>query len=191
MASSSPQDVVNNPESTEAQPVDISASDKALPVPHGTNAIASSSHTASGSTDTSQPAADNGSLFEQSTDDSRIPYQEDIAMLQHDAQNGKGLNDTQIRDEIAKPETNPAYTEFPDNDNFEAGSVRSAGFEGSLGSDTDTNKMEAIGAGKDAVSRYSVKKPVGFKPVSVTKSFLAKAGTTVLPIKTVGDKGTS
>ena len=191
MASSSPQDVVNNPESTEAQPVDISASDKTLPAPHGTNAIASSSHAASNSTEPFQPAADDGSSFERSTESSSIPYQEDITTLQHNAQNGNSLNETQIGDDISKPEVNPASTEPPDNDNFEAASVRSAGFEGSLGSDTDTNKMEANGVGKDAVPRYSVKKPVGFKPVSVTKSFLAKAGTTVLPIKTVGDKGTS
>ncbi|KAL8639838.1 MAG: hypothetical protein Q9228_003172 [Teloschistes exilis] len=56
--------------------------------------------------------------------------------------------------------------------------------DGSVGSDTDTTKSQNI---KDApegphhVRSNSVKKPATFKAVSVTKNFLAKAGTTTAP----------
>ena len=74
----------------------------------------------------------------------------------------------------------------------ENGSVKSAGVDGSVGSDTDTSKHETMGKdadGRDQIPRYSVKKAVGFKPVSVTKNFLAKAGSVSTLVKASGDKG--
>ena len=85
----------------------------------------------------------------------------------------------------------PQDTEINEN-----GSVRSAGVDGSIGSDTDTSKHEGMGVtgkdadGRDQIPRYSVKKAVGFKPMSVTKSFLAKAGSVSTLVKLSGDKGT-
>jgi hypothetical protein len=53
-----------------------------------------------------------------------------------------------------------------------------------------TDQAEVDGKeGGQTVRRYSVKKSASFKPVSVTKNFLAKAGTAT-PVKALGDKGT-
>jgi hypothetical protein len=54
--------------------------------------------------------------------------------------------------------------------------------------DSDVAEAMGKGDGRDKIRRYSVKKPASFKPVSVTKSFLAKTGTST-PAKASGDKG--
>jgi hypothetical protein len=76
---------------------------------------------------------------------------------------------------------------------MEDGSVKSVGMEGSAGSDTDASKTDLGNtASKDLegqVPRYSAKKLASFKPVSVTKSFLAKAGSASTPAKAGSDKG--
>ena len=69
--------------------------------------------------------------------------------------------------------------------------------DGSVGSDTDTSRpLNFDAASKDPsegphhVRSNSIKKPATFKAVSVTKSFLAKAGTTAAPaVKGTGDSG--
>lgn len=69
--------------------------------------------------------------------------------------------------------------------------------DGSAGSDTDTGgPLKSDAASKDEsdtshhVRSNSVKKPTTFKAVSVTKNFLAKAGTPTAPAaKTNGDTG--
>ena len=69
--------------------------------------------------------------------------------------------------------------------------------DGSIGSDTETTKvLNPEDPGKDALEgphharSNSVKKPTTFKAVSVTKNFLAKAGTAPTPnAKVNGDKG--
>ena len=68
--------------------------------------------------------------------------------------------------------------------------------DGSVGSDTDTGgplRSEAFKDESDSkhhVRSNSVKKPISFKAVSVTKNFLAKAGTpTATTPKTNGDNG--
>lgn len=71
--------------------------------------------------------------------------------------------------------------------------------DGSVGSDTDTGgpvkSDQASKDGSDAphhARSNSIKKPTTFKAVSVTKNFLAKAGTPTAPAaKTNGDNGTS
>ena len=71
------------------------------------------------------------------------------------------------------------------------------GIEGSVGSDTDTSKIDVTdGPQKDSQESQdqtrpnSLKKSATFKPVSVTKNFLAKAGTASAPVsKASGDKG--
>ena len=104
-------------------------------------------------------------------------------------------NVEQASENISGKQSNGLPPDSMDAEGFEAGSVRSAGIDGSMGSDTDTSKAEALGGvtkegeNRDAVPRYTVKKSASFKPVSVTKSFLAKAGSTVAPIKTTGEKG--
>ena len=70
--------------------------------------------------------------------------------------------------------------------------------DGSIGSDTETAKSLIIDdASRDThesshhVRSNSIKKPTSFKAVSVTKNFLAKAGTASTPnVKVNGDKGT-
>lgn len=99
----------------------------------------------------------------------------------------------------ASPKVNGIeYTsEIPELDTTEEGTAQSAGLEGSVGSDTDTSKAEpADPNGKDNVDGKhharsgSVKKPTVFKAVSVTKNFLAKAGTgSTSASKAGGDKG--
>ena len=78
-------------------------------------------------------------------------------------------------------------------DVLEDGSVQSTGIEGSAGSDTDTSKVDAANmAPKDnegQVPRYNAKKSASFKPVSVTKNFLAKAGASSTPIKVNNERG--
>ena len=69
--------------------------------------------------------------------------------------------------------------------------------DGSAGSDTDTGgplKQDTISKDESDVPHHarsnSVKKPTTFKAVSVTKNFLAKAGTPTAPTaKTNGDNG--
>ena len=77
-------------------------------------------------------------------------------------------------------------------------SIKGTGVDGSGGSDTDTSRVDISDtASKDledsqehARSNISKKSAI-FKPVSVTKSFLAKAGTTSTPTtKLGGEKGT-
>ena len=71
--------------------------------------------------------------------------------------------------------------------------------DGSAGSDTDTGgplKSEVKSTEESDYSHHarsnSVKKPTTFKAVSVTKNFLAKAGTPATPAaKSNGDNGTS
>ena len=64
--------------------------------------------------------------------------------------------------------------------------------DGSGGSDTDTSKGDGSENHRDGVAQHSrsasIKKPVSFKPVSVTKNFLAKTATAV-PSLRGGDKG--
>ncbi|KAL9026738.1 MAG: hypothetical protein Q9196_004639 [Gyalolechia fulgens] len=74
-------------------------------------------------------------------------------------------------------------------------SAEQTAVDGSVGSDTDTSRPLT----SDPASKYppedyhharsnSVKKPATFKAVSVTKNFLAKAGTTAAPaVKSTGD----
>ncbi|MCJ1360033.1 MAG: hypothetical protein MMC33_010036 [Icmadophila ericetorum] len=85
-----------------------------------------------------------------------------------------------------------------DLEGTEEGSVRSIGVDvdGSVESDTDTSKIDtADGARKDAAENMesnrtsSMKKPASFKPVSVTKNFLAKASTASTPTSKTMDKG--
>ena len=90
-------------------------------------------------------------------------------------------------------QVNGAVGDYHEQESHENGSVRSGGLEGSAGSDTDMSKAEAAGDGKDVeggdpIPRYTVKKTSSFKPVSVTKSFLMKAGSTGGP-KAGSDKG--
>lgn len=63
----------------------------------------------------------------------------------------------------------------------------------SVGSDTDTTKPQNTKdtpEGPHHVRSNSVKKPATFKAVSVTKNFLAKAGTTTAPaVKGPGENG--
>ena len=69
--------------------------------------------------------------------------------------------------------------------------------DGSAGSDTDTGgplKSDTVGKEESHVPHHarsnSVKKPTTFKAVSVTKNFLAKAGTPTAPsAKTNADNG--
>ena len=70
--------------------------------------------------------------------------------------------------------------------------------DGSAGSDTDTGaSLRADSLTRDGshsqhhARSNSVKKPAAFKAVSVTKNFLAKAGTAAVPtVKANGDGGT-
>ena len=64
--------------------------------------------------------------------------------------------------------------------------------DGSVGSDTDTGApLKTDSANSDGINYQrhvrsnSVKKPTSFKAVSVTKNFLAKAGTPTPPIAKV------
>lgn len=72
------------------------------------------------------------------------------------------------------------------------------GVEVDAGSDTDTGKVsnsdpttQDVSDGKYHARSNSIKKPISFKAVSVTKSFLAKAGTPVPVNKSNGEKGIS
>jgi len=87
----------------------------------------------------------------------------------------------------------PQDSEATDND-----SARGTGVEGSIGSDTEFSKFDVadatgkeIGDGQEQTRPNAVKKSTTFKPVSVTKNFLAKAGTATAPAsKASTDKGT-
>ena len=69
--------------------------------------------------------------------------------------------------------------------------------DGSVGSDTDTGgplKVDSVNKDESNIQHHarsnSVKKPTSFKAVSVTKNFLAKAGTPAPPnTKINGDTG--
>lgn len=87
--------------------------------------------------------------------------------------------------------------EIQELDAVEDGSVQSIGVEGSIGSDTEAGKADpADGTVKDLAEIHeqsrpnALKKSATFKPVSVTKNFLAKTGTPTTPaIKAGNDKG--
>lgn len=61
----------------------------------------------------------------------------------------------------------------------------------SAGSDTDNSKAEILGQRQDGKVQHtrssSMKKPASFRPVSVTKNFLAKTATATLILRT-GEK---
>lgn len=70
------------------------------------------------------------------------------------------------------------------------------GVDADAGSDTDTCRtltsdtaIQDVSDGQHHARSNSVKKPITFKAVSVTKNFLAKAGTPTPPHKGNGDKG--
>ena len=71
------------------------------------------------------------------------------------------------------------------------------GVEGSISSDTDNGKIDTADVGQkdtsenqDQTRPNSLKKAATFKPVSVTKNFLAKTGTASVPASKIsGDKG--
>ena len=92
----------------------------------------------------------------------------------------------------------PHNIEAQDFETTEEDSVRGAGVDGSAGSDTDTSRVDTaevegkeLGDGQEQARPNALKKSATFKPVSVTKNFLAKAGTTTTPAtKTSTDKGT-
>ncbi|MCJ1438033.1 hypothetical protein MMC27_007420 [Xylographa pallens] len=75
-------------------------------------------------------------------------------------------------------------------------SIKGTGVDGSGGSDTDTSRIDISDAiskdledGQEQIRPNALKKSATFKPVSVTKSFLAKAGTATNPTtKLGGDK---
>ena len=64
--------------------------------------------------------------------------------------------------------------------------------DGSGGSDTDTSKGDSSESHRDGGAKHSrsasITKPISFKPVSVTKNFLAKTSTAA-PTLRGGDKG--
>ncbi|KAL8650741.1 MAG: hypothetical protein Q9226_005017 [Calogaya cf. arnoldii] len=71
-------------------------------------------------------------------------------------------------------------------------SAEQALIDGSVGSDTDTSKPQTSKDPSDIhhharSNSVNVKKPATFKAVSVTKNFLAKAGTTAPAVKGTGD----
>jgi len=70
--------------------------------------------------------------------------------------------------------------------------AQQAAIDASGGSDTDTSK-DGTGQGADEASGHvrsgSVKKPISFKAVSVTKNFLAKSATIAPTVKSTGEKG--
>ncbi|MCJ1249822.1 hypothetical protein MMC30_007048 [Trapelia coarctata] len=77
----------------------------------------------------------------------------------------------------------PQESEATDND-----STRGTGVEGSIGSDSEFSKVDIadatgkeLGDGQEQTRPNAVKKSTTFKPVSVTKNFLAKAGTATTP----------
>ena len=80
---------------------------------------------------------------------------------------------------------------------LEDDSIKGTGVDGSGGSDTDTSRIDISDAvskdledGQEQIRPNALKKSATFKPVSVTKSFLAKAGTVTNPTtKLGGDKG--
>ena len=89
-------------------------------------------------------------------------------------------------------------TELQESEATDNDSARGTGVEGSIGSDTEFSKADIsdatgkeLGDGQEQTRPNAVKKSTSFKPVSVTKNFLAKAGTATTPIaKTSTDKGT-
>lgn len=178
--------MVNNLQSMEAQPVDVSGNHDAITAPHGINENNTSALTTT-NTENIIPSENNASLIQGPSADVSLtkPYVDEIPVSHAELEPVEHTTSN----ENTKAEINQASTENQESEAYEIGSVKSAGFDGSLGSDTDTNKIDNSGNGKDTVPRYSAKKPAGFKPVSVTKSFLAKAGTALLPLKAVGDKG--
>ena len=75
-------------------------------------------------------------------------------------------------------------------------SIGSISIDGNPRSDTELGKQDSTGGRKDSIDGqeqfrpYVVKKSASFKPVSVTKSFLAKAGApATMTSKPSGDKG--
>jgi hypothetical protein len=181
MASSSPHDVVNNSQSAEAQPVDVPGTNIAT-------SAAPEAETALSTTTDSTAIKTKETEISQSDDQERNNIEGGGSTIS-DKQSAP-FEETTQHNTTATSEAINSNIEVQDGEVLEAGSVKSAGFEGSLGSDTETSKADgSAGNGKDTVPKYSVKKLAGFKPVSVTKSFLAKAGTATLPIKTAGDKG--
>ena len=94
--------------------------------------------------------------------------------------------------QITEPvkQVNGISSEYQESDVVEDGSVKSAGL------DVDVNgRAESGNTGKDGesqddgVPKYSVKKASSFKPVSVTKTFLMKAGSAAALPKSGIDKG--
>lgn len=96
-----------------------------------------------------------------------------------------------------RPDDLKNINDIQELDAAEDGSVQSIGAEGSVGSDTEAGKIDpADGTIKDLTEIHeqsrpnALKKSATFKPVSVTKNFLAKTGTPTNPAsKASNDKG--
>ena len=99
--------------------------------------------------------------------------------------------------QLTEVETSAHQSELQSAEVAEDYSTKGTGVDGSGGSDTDTTRFDVIDAlskdfedGQEQIRPNALKKSATFKPVSVTKSFLAKAGTVTNPTaKLGGDKG--
>ncbi|KAA6409274.1 MAG: hypothetical protein FRX48_06827 [Lasallia pustulata] len=193
MAEQSPRDVVNQAQSVgDPAPTDVSAntttdsatSAAAAATPAPTKTETSSDSTPRDSTAVEENSGSVNSGVESSTTPEGLAHEIDA--------------DGDTTASATSPKVNGVnYTsENPELDPTEDGTAQNAGLDSSVGSDTDTSKAEAadlIGKdnadGKHHVRSGSAKKPTTFKAVSVTKNFLAKAGTgSTTASKAGGDK---
>ncbi|MCJ1477699.1 hypothetical protein MMC13_006372 [Lambiella insularis] len=108
------------------------------------------------------------------------------------------MNDCGTPQPIHISEENPVASdrESQGNEVIETYSAKGPGVDESISSDTDTSRVDIndstskdLEDSQEQIRPNALKKSTTFKPVSVTKSFLAKAGTALTPTaKSPGDK---
>jgi hypothetical protein len=145
------------------------------------------------SDDIATPSNDYSAGNGQATPISSSPYtadDRDGQAVANDVNGAAATAKSAVVDESADGPHEVQESKFDDTVSALNDSVAQALADASGGSDTDTSRTDVADAIKDAkghVRAGSVKRPASFKPVSVSKSFLAKS-LSASPVVRPGDK---
>ncbi|MCJ1318916.1 hypothetical protein MMC15_004248 [Xylographa vitiligo] len=195
MAEQNPQDVVKQEQSVDdPSSTDVSATQTTDSAARAAPEVSAKSHI-----DTI-PISSNLNTTEhiQYHGHSVIASKETVLPKDPEAATTSTVNDLESAhlNQLTEVETSAHQSELQSAEVAEDYSTKGTGVDGSGGSDTDTTRFDVIDAlskdfedGQEQIRPNALKKSATFKPVSVTKSFLAKAGTVTNPTaKLGGDK---
>ncbi|MCJ1287734.1 hypothetical protein MMC26_007086 [Xylographa opegraphella] len=195
MAEKNPQDVVKQEQSVDdPSSTDVSATQTTDSAARAAPEVSAKSHVDTIPTSSNPNTTENLKYH----DHSLLATKETVLSEGPEAATTLTVNDLESAHlaQQSEVETNAQRAELQSTEFTEDYSIKGTGIDGSGGSDTDTSRVDINDAvskeledGQEQIRPNALKKSATFKPVSVTKSFLAKAGTvTNATAKLGGDK---